>query len=180
MPKELLLEIGSEEIPAGFITGALGAMEELAAKALTGARLEYSAIRAMGNPRRLVLHVSGISDMQPDSVREVLGPPKSAAYDKDGNLTKAATGFAKGQGVDVASLSVKQTEKGDYICATIEEKGVPASEVLSDILPKLILSIPFPKSMRWGSRDIKFARPIHWILAILDGEVVPFEVDGTK
>jgi len=180
MPKELLLEIGSEEIPAGFITGALGAMEELAAKALSNARLEYSTIRAMGNPRRLVLHVDGISDMQPDSVREVLGPPKSAAYDKDGNLTKAASGFAKGQGVEVSSLSVKQTEKGEYICATIEEKGVPANEVLSDILPKLILSIPFPKSMRWGNRDIKFARPIHWILAILDGEVVPFEVDGIK
>ncbi len=86
----------------------------------------------------------------------------------------------KARGLTVASLSVKQTEKGEYICATIEEKGVPASEVLSDILPKLILSIPFPKSMRWGNRDIKFARPIHWILAILDGEVVPFEVDGIK
>jgi glycyl-tRNA synthetase beta chain len=180
MPKELLLEIGSEEIPAGFISGALGAMEELAAKALSSSRLEYAGLRAMGNPRRLVLHVSGISDMQPDSVREVLGPPKSAAYDKDGNLTKAATGFAKGQGVEVSSLSVKQTDKGDYICATIEEKGAPATEVLADLLPKFILSIPFPKSMRWGNRDIKFARPIHWILAILDGEVVPFEVDGVK
>jgi glycyl-tRNA synthetase beta chain len=180
MPKELLLEIGTEEIPAGFIPAALKAMEEMAAKALAGARLESSSIRAMGNPRRLMLHVTGLSERQPDAVRESFGPPKSAAYDSEGHFTKAATGFAKGQGIDVGKLTVKMTGKGEYLCAVIEEKGAPAGEVLAELLPKLILSLPFPKSMRWADRDIRFARPIHWILALFGGEIVHFEVDGIK
>ncbi|HEY3346327.1 MAG TPA: glycine--tRNA ligase subunit beta, partial [Nitrospirota bacterium] len=180
MPKELLLEIGTEEIPAGFIPAALKAMEDMAAKALAGARLESASIRAMGNPRRLMLHVTGLPERQPDAVRESFGPPKSAAYDSEGHFTKAATGFAKGQGVDVDKLAVKMTEKGEYLCAVVEEKGAPSGQVLAELLPKLILSLPFPKSMRWADRDIRFARPIHWILALFGGEVVHFEVDGIK
>jgi len=180
MPKELLLEIGTEEIPAGFIPGALKALEELADKALTDARLEHGALRAMGNPRRLVLHVKDIAERQPDSVRVVTGPSKKAAYDDAGNPTKAAMGFAKGQGVDVSALTVQATDKGEYICATIEEKGQDAKDVLAVLLPKLILSMPFPKSMRWGSKEIRFARPIHWILCLLGSDVVHFELEGIK
>ena len=180
MPKDLLLEIGTEEIPAGFVPNALKAMEEIAGRMLSGARLEHSGMSAMGNPRRLVLRVTGISDRQPDAVRVVMGPPKRAAFDDAGIPTKAAIGFAKGQGVEVSALSVTATDKGDYVSATIEEKGAEAGAVLSELLPRLITSIPFPKSMRWMDREVRFARPIHWLLAILGGEVVHFDLDGIK
>ena len=180
MMPELLLEIGTEEIPAGFIPKALAAMEELADKMLSDARLAHGKIKAMGNPRRLFLHVEDLSERQPDEVRVVTGPPKRAAFDAAGKPTKAAEGFAKGQGVGVEELKIIETDKGEYISVTVEEKGAQTAEVLSELLPKFILSIPFAKSMRWGDRDIKFARPIHWILALFGGEVVHFELDGVK
>ncbi len=177
---ELLLEIGTEEIPAGFIPKALAAMEELAVKMLSDARLSPGKIKAMGNPRRLILHVEDLAGRQPDEARTVTGPPKRAAFNDSGNPTKAAEGFAKSQGVRVEDLKVVETDKGEYISVTVEEKGAEAPEVLSELLPKFILSIPFPKSMRWADREIRFARPIHWILAIFGGEVVHFELDGIK
>lgn len=180
MPKELLLEIGSEEIPAGFLPGALESLGELAGAALDGARLAHGGIKTFGNPRRMALIVEEVSERQPDAVREVVGPPKKAAYDADGNPTKAAAGFANSQGVDVGQLKIKATEKGEYICAVIDEPGRDAGEVLAEILPKLILSIPFPKSMRWMDLDIRYARPIHWLLALFGGDVVEFELDGVK
>ena len=105
-----------------------------------------------------------------------IGPSKQAAFDSKGNPTKAAIGFAKGQSVPVESLTVVQTEKGEYVCAVKEETGKPTLELLSSLLPKVILSIPFQKSMRWADVSIRFARPIHWILALFGGEVIPFEV----
>ncbi|MHB8173237.1 MAG: glycine--tRNA ligase subunit beta [Nitrospirota bacterium] len=177
---ELLLEIGTEEIPAGFIPKALTAMEILLAKMLSDARLSPGKIKAMGNPRRLMLHVEGLSSGQPDMVRVVTGPPKRAAFSADGKPTKAAEGFARGLGVLVDDLKVIETDKGEYVSATVEEKGAEAAEVLSGLLPKFILAIPFPKSMRWADRDIRFARPIHWILALFGGEIVHFELDGIK
>lgn len=180
MPKELLLEIGTEEIPARFIPGALKALEELADKALTAARLGHGEARGIGNPRRLALHVKDVAERQPDAVRVTLGPSKAVAYDTEGKPTKAAAGFARSQGVDVDKLTVSVTDKGEYVSATVEEKGADAGDVLSEVLPKLILSIPFPKSMRWMDREIRFVRPIHWILAVLGGEVVPFEIDGIR
>ena len=180
MMPELILEIGTEEIPAGFIPKALAAMEELADKMLSDARLTHGKIKAMGNPRRLFLHVEDLPERQPDEVRVVTGPPKRAAFDAAGKPTKAAEGFAKGQGVGVEELKIIETDKGEYISVTVEEKGAPTAAVLSELLPRFILSIPFAKSMRWGDRDIKFARPIHWILALFGGEVVHFELDGVK
>ncbi len=177
---ELLLEIGTEEIPAGFIPKALAAMEEIAAKMLSDARLSHGKIKAMGNPRRLVLHVEGLSSRQPDEARTVTGPPKRAAFDDSGNPTKAVEGFAKGQGVRVEDLKIIATDKGEYVSARIEEKGAEALKVLSELLSKFILTIPFPKSMRWADREIRFARPIHWILAVFGGEIVHFELDGIK
>lgn len=177
---ELILEIGTEEIPAGFIPKALAAMEELADKMLSDARLAHGKIKAMGNPRRLFLHVEDLSERQPDEVRVVTGPPKRAAFDAEGKPTKAAEGFAKGQGVGVEELKIIDTDKGEYISVTVEEKGAQTAAVLSELLPRFILSIPFAKSMRWGDRDIKFARPIHWILALFGGEIVHFELDGVK
>jgi len=180
MSKELLLEIGTEEIPARFIPAALDALRELAAKALKEARLTHGDISAMGNPRRLFLAVNEVQAKQPDAVKEVTGPPKKAGYDADGNPTKAALGFAKSAGVDVSELRTVNTDKGEYIAAVIEEKGRKADEVLAELLPGMVLSIPFPKSMRWMDGEIRFARPIHWIMCVLGGEVVNFELDGVK
>jgi len=172
--KELFLEIGTEEIPAGFIPRALAEMEAMISRELTNARLTFGSVQTLATPRRLALAVKDIPSVQPDAEITATGPSVKAAYDADGKPTKAAEGFAKGQGVNVSELSTVVTEKGEYLCATKKAIGRPTHELLSEILPKLIADIPFKKSMRWGDLDVRFARPIHWIVALFDGIVVPF------
>ena len=178
--KEFLLEIGTEEIPAGFIPQALIDFENLVKKELEANRIDFNGMKTFGTPRRLVLLIESISERQKDVEVKKVGPSKQAAFDSEGNPTKAAIGFAKSQSVSVESLKMIQMEKGEYICTLRKEIGRPAVELLSFILPKLILSIPFQKSMRWADVPIRFARPIHWILAILGGEVIPFEVGNVR
>jgi glycyl-tRNA synthetase beta chain len=172
--KELFLEIGSEEIPAGFIPRAMAEMEAIITRELTNARLSFDGIRTLGTPRRLALVVRGVPAVQPDAGITATGPSRKAAYDADGNPTRAAEGFARGQGVDVSDLKIVTTEKGEYISVTRQETGRPTHLILAEILPKLMVEIPFKKSMRWGDLDVRFARPIHWIVALFDGSVVPF------
>ncbi len=172
--KELFLEIGTEEIPAGFIPRAMAEMEAMITRELTTARLSYSTVQTMATPRRLALVVKDIPAVQPDAEITATGPSKKAAFDADGKPTKAAEGFARGQGVTVDQLQVVTTDKGEYLAVTKTETGRPTPELLSEILPALIASIPFKKSMRWGDLDVRFARPIHWIVALFDGIVVPF------
>lgn len=174
--KELLIEIGTEEIPAGFIPSALMEWEALAKRELEANRIEFNGIKTLGTPRRLVLVIDSVSEKQRDEETKKVGPSKQAAFDERGNPTRAAIGFAKSQSVPLESLIVIQTEKGEYVCAIKREPGKRTSEILSSLLPKWILSIPFQKSMRWADVPIRFVRPIHWILALLGGEVVPFEV----
>ena len=174
--KELLLEIGTEEIPAGFIPQALMDLEFLAKKELETSRIDFNGMKTLGTPRRLVLVIESVSEKQRDEETKKIGPSKQAAFDEKGNPTKAAIGFAKGQSVPVESLTLVQTEKGEYVCAVKKESGQLTSLILSSILPKWILSIPFQKSMRWADVPIRFARPIHWILALFGGEVIPFEI----
>ncbi|HJV67447.1 MAG TPA: glycine--tRNA ligase subunit beta [Geomonas sp.] len=174
MAKDLFLEIGCEEIPAGFIPKAMADMEQLIKRELESARLEYGEIVTLGTPRRLALAVKAVADRQPDAELVAMGPSKSVAFDADGNPTKAAQGFARGQGVDVKELTIVTTEKGEYIAAKKSEIGRDTSELLTEILPRLVNAIPFKKSMRWGDMDVRFARPIHWIIALFDGIVVPF------
>ncbi len=174
MAKELLLEIGAEEIPAGFVPKALAALEEMIRKELVAARLDYSVIKTLGTPRRLTLVVQGLPAVQPDAEITAMGPSKKAAFTPDGTPTKAAEGFAKGQGVAVNDLQVVTTDKGEYLCVTKQEQGRPTHELLALLLPRLVAGIPFKKSMRWGDLDIRFARPVHWIVALFDGSVVPF------
>lgn len=174
----LLLEIGTEEIPARFLSPALGQLREKAVALLGEYALPGADIRTFGTPRRLVLRADNIPAVQEDRVREVVGPPKKAAFDASGNPTRAAIGFAASQGIAVGHLEVRQREKGEYVVAIIEQKGVPARDVLPEVLGKLVLSLNFPKSMRWGSGSLRFVRPIHWILALANNEVVPFEIDG--
>jgi len=178
--KELLLEIGTEEIPAGFVPQALMDLEALAKKELEANRIDFSGTKTLGTPRRLVLAIESVSEKQRDEEMRKIGPSKQAAFDAKGNPTKAAIGFAKGQSVPVESLTVVQTEKGEYVCAVKKESGRPTAELLSSLLPKWILSIPFQKSMRWADIPIRFVRPIHWILALFGGEVVPFEVNPIR
>jgi glycyl-tRNA synthetase beta chain len=178
--KELLLEIGTEEIPAGFIPQALIDLASLAKKELEASRIDFNGVKTLGTPRRLVLAIESVSEKQRDEETKKIGPSKQSAFDEKGNPTKAAIGFAKGQSVPVESLTMIQTEKGEYVCAVKKEPGKITSEILSTLLPKWILSIPFQKSMRWADVPIRFARPIHWILALLGGKVVPFEVGNIR
>lgn len=172
--KEFFLEIGTEEIPAGFVTRAMAEMEAMIGKELTALRLTFSSIKTVATPRRLAMVVKGIPAVQPDAEITATGPSRKAAYDVNGNPTKAAEGFARGQGVDVSQLQIVSTDKGEYLAVTKCESGRPTHELLSAILPGLIAGIPFKKSMRWGDQDVRFARPIHWIVALFDGVVVPF------
>jgi glycyl-tRNA synthetase beta chain len=178
--KELLLEIGAEEIPAGFVPQALIDLERIAQRELEASRVDFEGIRTFGTPRRLVLVIEAVSEKQRDEESKKIGPSKQAAFDAKGNPTKAAIGFAKGQSVPVESLTLVQTEKGEYVCAVRKEQGKPTVELLAAFLPKWILSIPFQKSMRWADVPIRFARPIHWIVALFGGEVVPFEVGNIR
>jgi glycyl-tRNA synthetase beta chain len=173
--KELFLEIGTEEIPAGFIPRAMAEMEAIITRELTAARLSFGEVKTLATPRRLALLVNAIPAIQPDAEITATGPSIKAAYDADGKPTKAAEGFARGQGVDVSAIKIVTTDKGEYISITRTETGRPSHELLSEILPKLINEIPFKKSMRWGDLDVRFARPIHWIVALFDGVVIPFE-----
>ncbi len=178
--KELLLEIGTEEIPAAFIPQALNDLASIIQKEMETNRIETRGVKTFGTPRRLVLLIESVSEKQKDVELKRMGPPKQAAFDANGNPTPAAIGFAKSQSVPVESLQIVQTEKGGYVCAVRKETGKPALELLPSILPKAILSIPFQKSMRWAEISIRFARPIHWILALYGEEVIPFEVGNVQ
>jgi len=179
VPKTLLLEIGTEEMPARFMLPALEQLRDLVAKTLTELRLQHGQIRTMGTPRRLVAIVSEVAETQTPIVREIRGPAKHIAFDPQGNPTKAAEGFARSQGVSVQDLIVKATEKGEFVFAVKREEQ-PALEVLSEALPQIIRSLSFPKTMRWEESGLRFGRPIRWILALLGEDVIPFEIAGVR
>ncbi|MEW6262110.1 MAG: glycine--tRNA ligase subunit beta [Thermodesulfobacteriota bacterium] len=170
---DLLVEVGTEEIPAGYMTPALAALEERLIQTLAEVKLPYRRLATWSTPRRLALAVWGLTPCQPDTVQEITGPPLRAAFDSTGQPTKAALGFARAQGVDVSRLATIETAKGSYLAVRKEIKGRPASEVLAEVMPPLILGLPFPKSMRWGRGNVTFVRPIHWLLAVLDGRALP-------
>jgi glycyl-tRNA synthetase beta chain len=178
MGKELLLEIGTEEIPAAFLPKALKDMEEIIGKELADRRIGCGRILAMGTPRRLVLTVAEVAEKQADQVIEKLGPAKRVAFDGAGNPSPAALGFAKGQGVAVADLQTAVTDKGEYLCARKQVIGKATAGLLPEILTKMITEIPFRKSMRWSDISFRFARPIHWLLALYGGELVPLDIAG--
>ncbi len=180
MARTLLFEIGTEEIPAGFMPPALSFMKSYMEKTFKNHRIDHGEIITMGTPRRLTLMVKEVAETQRDKVEEVMGPPAKVAFDVEGKPTKAAVGFAKGQGVAVEDLKVKETPKGAYVYVLKEEKGGKTEDLLSGLLEQLVRSIPFKKSMRWANRDIRFARPIHWFLALFGEGVVDFEIEGIK
>jgi glycyl-tRNA synthetase beta chain len=180
MSKELLLEIGTEEIPAAFLPKALKDMEAMIRQALTESRIPCGEIRTMGTPRRLLLTVASVAERQEDQVVEKLGPARRVAFDAEGNPSPAALGFARGQGIPLSALETASTEKGEYVCVRKKIIGEATESLLPAILIKLITGIPFRKSMRWSDLEIRFARPIHWLLALYDGRIVPFRIGNIE
>ena len=176
MAKDLLFEIGAEEIPAGFMPNILGQLKQLAETKLNDAHLPFESIATYGTPRRLALIVKGLADASAEISERHKGPSASIAYDADGNATKAAIGFARGKGLDVADLVVED----GYIYAETKTAGVPAKDIVTDMLPQLISGLNFPKSMHWGNLDAKFVRPVRWLVALLDEEVIPVEFATVK
>ena len=179
MVAELLLEIGTEEIPAGYLKGGLRDLKSLTEKAFEANRIDLAGgIYTYGTPRRLVLIGKAIAETQQDLVQEITGPPLSVAYDAEGRPTKAAVGFAKKQDVTVDDLESIKTEKGEYLYLKRTIPGRPTRDILSEILPTVISSVSWPKSMRWGNVGIPFVRPVHWIVGLFNGQVLPFEFAG--
>ncbi len=178
--KPVLIEIGSEEIPARYIAQGLALLKDDFMSLLETASIPYGTITEYGTPRRLALFIENVAEKQDDRTIETLGPPVKAAYDADGNPTRAATGFAGSLNIDVADLIVRKTDRGEYVAATVQKKGAPTIEVLSECLPKLISSLHLPRSMRWGNSSLKYFRPIQWILAMIGNEVIPFALDSIK
>ncbi|RGZ80871.1 glycine--tRNA ligase subunit beta [Veillonella parvula] len=176
MAKDLLFEIGAEEIPAGFMPNILGQLKQLAETKLNDAHLPFESIATYGTPRRLALIVKGLADTSAEISERHKGPSASIAYDADGNATKAAIGFARGKGLDVADLVVED----GYIYAETKTAGVPAKDIVTDMLPQLITGLNFPKSMHWGNLDAKFVRPVRWFVALLNEEVIPVEFATVK
>ena len=176
MAKDLLFEIGAEEIPAGFMPNILGQLKQLAETKLNDAHLPFESIETYGTPRRLALIVKGLADASAEISERHKGPSASIAYDADGNATKAAIGFARGKGLDVADLVVED----GYIYAETKTAGVPAKDIVTDMLPQLITGLNFPKSMHWGDLDAKFVRPVRWLVALLDEEIIPVEFATVK
>lgn len=176
----LLLEIGTEDLPARFLPSAILQLKETTEIILKENHIRFSDIKTYGTPRRLVLLADGIPPMQEDRSKEVFGPSRKVAFDEHGSPTKAATGFAHSQGISVENLTIKNKDKGEYVVAVIEEKGVYVRELLPEILKRIVLSLHIPKSMRWGNGNIRFLRPIRWLVALLDKEIISFEIDGIK
>ena len=178
--RPLLLEIGTEEIPARFLPTAIADLKNIAASVFQEYRIPFQEARSYATPRRLVLIIKDVALMQDDMVKEVFGPSRKVAYDGQGNATKAVTGFAGSLGLNVSDLVVKMKGKGEYMAAVIHEKGMETKAVLPDIFKKIVLSLRFPKSMRWGSGNLLFVRPIHWLVTLYGPDTIQIDIDGIK
>jgi len=174
MAKELFLEIGTEEIPAGFIPVALRDLERMFRTEFEKARILFGEVKTFATPRRLAVCVTEVAEQQEQQHIEATGPALKVAFDEQGNPTKAALGFARSQGVEVADLTEKQTEKGTYLFISKVVDGQAVAGLLPELMQRIVSSLSFKKSMRWKDLDVRFARPVHWLVAVYGGEVVPF------
>lgn len=177
-PHTFVLEIGAEELPVGDLDDAIAHLEKETPKALADARLEYESLSVVGTPRRLVVQVEGLGAQQSDLSMVARGPAAAIAFDAEGNPTRAAQGFARGKGVAVEDLEVRELGGRDYVVAVLLEKGRPTADVLAELLPGLVSGIRFGRSMRWNASNVAFSRPVRWLLALLDDAVVPFMYAG--
>jgi len=175
-----VLEVGTEELPASFIDDAVKQWRSLIPSSLSEHSLTTEAIEVYGTPRRLAVLIKGLSSQQPDREEEIKGPPASAAY-REGKPTKALEGFARKQGVELDALEVRATEKGEFVFVRKNIPGRPAAEILTELAPQWILGLEGKRLMRWGDGDIKFPRPISWLVALLDQAVLPIQlVNGSE
>src|SRR5437016_7012603 len=175
---ELLLEIGTEELPSQFVPPALAELNERATQLLKDARLHHGTIKTLGTPRRLTLLVQELADHQAPVSTEVMGPSKAVGFDAQGQPTNAAIGFAGSQGVPVTSLEVRPTPRGDYLFAVKREPGRTTAMLLPGFLTELVGGLSFPKAMRWNETNVRFARPVRWLLALYGGKPVRFQLAG--
>ncbi len=184
LPREgrvpFLFEIGTEELPATHLSGALGQLEALVPQALEDLRLAYSGLHIWGTPRRLVVFVEALSARQSDEEQVVKGPPAQVAFDSDGNPTRAAEGFARSRGVDVEALEVRDLDGGQYVVAQQRIEGRPALEVLAEALPEWVAHLHFRRAMRWNETGVAFSRPIRWLTALIDERVIPCAYAGVE
>ena len=178
--KNVLLEIGTEEIPSRFIPDALKSLKEHAESSLTANRLAFRDVRAYATPRRLALLITNVSDTQTEQVEEFKGPALANSYDQNGVPTRAAMGFAKSKGVDVKDLKEIEVNGVKYIAAVIRQESKPALEVLPEILGGLMSALTFPKSMYWDNSGVRFARPVRWIVGLADDKVIPFKFGNVE
>lgn len=180
MEKELILEIGTEEIPALFLAGAAADLRSILEGELRDESVGFGEIEVLYTPRRLAARVSGLERKQKDRVSESFGPPVRVAFDEKGNPTAAALGFARSQKVDVEKLVVARRNNGEFLCARRVSRGRKTPSVLRELLPRAIAAIPFRKSMRWGAGKTVFARPVRWIAAVYEGKTVGFAVGDVE
>jgi glycyl-tRNA synthetase beta chain len=177
---DFLFEIRTEEMPAAALPGARRDLARGIADVLSEEGLAAESVESYATPRRLVVWARGVPDRQPDRETEVLGPPASAAFGADGKATRAAEGFARAQKVDVADLVVVDSARGRTVAARRTVPGRPAPDILADRVPRIVESLTFPRTMRWGSGERSFVRPVRGLLALYGGDVVPIEVLGTR
>lgn len=180
MARDFLLEIGIEELPARFLDPALEQLGKIAEKAMLDNRLSYKEIITCGTPRRITVYISEVAENQESLVQEVKGPAVKVAFNAQGDPTRAALGFAKSNKVQVEDLVRKSVGPVEYVFAVKKEEGRPAADVLSEIAPSLINNLHFPKPMRWGDLEMRFARPIRWLICLYGSEVIPFKIAGKQ
>ena len=178
MNNYLLFEVGVEELPSRFVSSTLEQIKNNLTKLFNDNRIVFDDIETYGTPRRLTFVVKGISDRQSNLEEEVKGPSKKIAVDADGNFTKPALGFIKSKGLKEEDVYFKQVGKDEYIFGTIKQEGIETSEVLKTILPEAVKAVTFPKAMRWGGKNMRFARPIRWMVTLLNDEVLEVNLEG--
>lgn len=176
----LLLEIGTEEIPARFISAGAELLKDSLVKVFEDAHIEFKNVSLYATPRRLAILVDSVSEKQKNREIVIPGPPKKISYDSEGRPTAAAIGFAKTNGVDVKKLKIIKTDRGEYVAAVIEEASRKTKDILAEALPKVLTSLHFPKTMRWGNGSMRFVRPIHWLTALFGENIIHFKIDGLK
>ena len=178
--QDLLVEVGFEELPARFIDDAVHQLQRAITEQLQQERLQFSDVSIYSTPRRLAVLIHNLSEDQPDRVEEIKGPPKRIAYDAEGNLTKAGIGFARSQGVSIDDIEIRQMQGGEYLFVEKQVAGQKTAMLLPSILSQAIEGLSFPKNMRWGSYESRFARPLRWILALFGTEVVPVVIEAVQ
>lgn len=180
MANDLLLEIGLEEVPARFVRAAMNQLKEKTSKWLTDSRIEFGTVHAYATPRRLAVLVEAVAEKQADLSEQVKGPSRKIALDESGEWTKAALGFAKSQGVEPSQLYFQELSGVEYVYANKSSAGTSTADVLPEGLTNIITSMTFPKNMRWGAEDLRFVRPIRWLVALFGADIVPLSLAGVQ